>query len=488
MIKQKSLYSLSGCGRRLAVPPSWLGRETGQSHSIYKQKFLFRLFSLAFLLLTAVACGTDAPTPPAIPLLEETVIYHQLWDGNQLPAYGQCATEFMNAHPTIRIELLQTDWGSYWEDISRRMESGTAPDVFANHLTRLPQLSENGQLLDIQPLVLQDGINPDDYLGGLADLWLKEGIRYGLPKDWDTMAVIYNKQMVEAAGIDPAALNSWTWNPQDGGSFETIAAQLTLDENGRSPHDPEFNSQAVSQYGFLPFTYGSGSAYGQAEWSHFAVSNGFRFLDDAAVPRYRYDDPQLIETVDWLAGLSLNKGIAPPFAGSVERGSGIMFVQGEGALIVDGSWMISWYANNAPFPVGFAPLPAGPNGRKTMLNTVADSIWVGTSHPEEAWEWVKFVASPACAQKVGNFGVVFPAQEAGMQAVMAAYQGRGLDVTAFTQDSFNPASTFLFPITPRGDEVRRIMTQTLDEIFLGTAVATEALPAANAQINALFTQ
>lgn len=453
-----------------------------------KQKNLYRLFSFAFLLPLIAACGIDTPTPPAIPLLEETVIYHQLWDGNQLPAYGQCATEFMNANPTIRIELLQTEWGSYWDDISRRMEAGTAPDVFANHLTRVPQFSEKGQLLDVQPFVLRDGLNPDDYLGGVADLWQKDGVRYGLPKDWDTMAVIYNKQMVDAAGIDPAALRTWTWNPQDGGSFETIAAQLTLDENGRSPHNPSFNPQTVTQFGFLPFTYGSGSAYGQAEWSHFAVSNGFRFLDDSSLLRYRYDDPRLIETVDWLAGLSLNKGIAPSFTESVERGSGIMFVQGNGAMIVDGSWMISWYANNAPFPVGFAPLPMGPNGRKTMLNSVADSIWSGTSHPEEAWQWVKFVTSPACAQKVGNFGVVFPTQEAGMEAALAAYQGRGLDVSAFTQDSFDPASTFLFPITPHADKVGEIMTQTLDEIFMGTAVAAEALPAANEQINALFTE
>ena len=123
-----------------------------------------------------------------------------------------------------------------------------------------------------------------------------------------------------------------------------------------------------------------------------------------------------------------------------------------------------------------------------MLNSVADSIWAGSSHPEEAWEWVKFVASPACAQKVGNFGVVFPAQEAGMEAAMAAYQGRGLDVTAFTQDSFDPANTFLFPITPHADEVGEIMTQALDQVFLGTAVAAEVLPAANAQVNALFTK
>lgn len=445
-----------------------------------------RLAGLLFMLAFAAACRPAAGELPTVPLLQETIIYHQLWDGNQLPAYAQCATDFMNANPTIRVELLQTEWGSYWEDISRRMAAGTAPDVFANHLTRLPQFIENGQLLDLQPLMARDRLTAAHFLSGLPELWQEDEVRYGLPLDWDTVAVIYNREMVEDAGIDPAALENWQWNPQDGGSFETVAAELTLDANGRTPTDPDFDRQTVTQYGFLPFTYGSGSAYGQAEWSHFAASNGFQFLADSSQVQYRYDDPRLVETVNWLASLSLEKGIAPPFAESVERGSGIMFVQGEGAMIVDGSWMISWYANNAPFPIGFAPLPAGSQGRKTMFNSAAVSVWAGTQHPEEAWKWVKHVASPACAQRVGNFGVVFPAQEAGMQASLAAYGGRGLDVTAFTQDGFNPATTFLFPVTPQADAVGNIMGQALDEIFLGTAVAAEALPAANEQINALF--
>ncbi|WP_420631148.1 ABC transporter substrate-binding protein [Candidatus Leptofilum sp.] len=452
-----------------------------------KDPLLYRLSNLILLLLV-VACGAEEAELPTIPVINETVIYHQLWDGNQLPAYAQCATDFMNANPTIRIELLQTEWGLYWEDISRRMEMGTAPDVFANHLTKLVQFSEAGQLLDLQPLLARDGLNPDDYLGDLANLWVRDGLRYGLPKDWDTVAVIYNKQMLEAAAIDLAELNSWHWNPQDGGSFEAVAARLTLDGNGRSADTPDFDPQTVTQHGYLPFTYGSGSAFGQAEWSHFAVSNGFHFLADGSGIQYRYADPQFIETVDWLARLSLEKGIAPSLAESVERGSGIMFVQGEGAMIVDGSWMISWYANNAPFPVGFAPLPVGPNGRKTLLNTAADSIWAGTQNREEAWRWVTYAASPACAQKVGNFGVVFPAQEAGMQAALATYQGRGLDVSPFTENRFEANGTFLFPMTPHTEQIGEIMSRTLDEIFLGTAVAAEALPQANAQINALFAE
>ena len=32
-----------------------------------------------------------------------------------------------------------------------------------------------------------------------------------------------------------------------------------------------------------------------------------------------------------------------------------------------------------------------PNGRKSMFNGLADSIWVGSKHQDEAWKWVKFL-------------------------------------------------------------------------------------------------
>ena len=37
--------------------------------------------------------------------------------------------------------------------------------------------------------------------------------------------------------------------------------------------------------------------------------------------------------------------------------------------------------------------PLVPKDVKSMFNGLADSIWSGTEHPEEAWEWVKYAAS-----------------------------------------------------------------------------------------------
>ena len=93
----------------------------------------------------------------------------------------------------------------------------------------------------------------------------------------------------------------------------------------------------------------------------------------------------------------------------VQQRGRIAFLAGDAALITDGSWQIGTYVNDAPFDVGFVPLPVGPQGRKSMLNSVADSIWAGTPHPEAAWAWVTYLGSVDCQLIVGEYAVTFPA-------------------------------------------------------------------------------
>ena len=92
---------------------------------------------------------------------------------------------------------------------------------------------------------------PTFTLGGLYELWGKEGKQYGLPKDWDTIALIYNKEMLAKAGVDPKELENLTWNPQDGGTFGQLIAKLSIDEAGNNGLSPNFNPKKVKQYGLL---------------------------------------------------------------------------------------------------------------------------------------------------------------------------------------------------------------------------------------------
>jgi len=52
-------------------------------------------------------------------------------------------------------------------------------------------------------MVTADNVNLKQYVSD-PELWVKDGKRYGLPKDWDTIAIFYNADMLAKAGADTA--------------------------------------------------------------------------------------------------------------------------------------------------------------------------------------------------------------------------------------------------------------------------------------------
>ncbi|NUM47630.1 MAG: sugar ABC transporter substrate-binding protein [Anaerolineales bacterium] len=455
--------------------------------SLYSVLMLLIVMSMILTACTPAATEEPAAEEPAAeePAATEPVtIRYTMWDANQLAPYQACAAAFHEKFPNITVNVEQAGWDDYWNAIQTGFVSGDAPDVFTDHLAKYPEFAVKEQILDIQPLVERDGVDTSIYLPGLADLWVREGKRYGLPKDWDTIAVFYNADMLAAAGIDPSIMETWTWNAQDGGTFEETIAKLTLDANGNNGLSPDFDKENVKQYGFIH--QGGGGFAGQTQWSMFAVSNGFKFTDGPWTTKYYYDDPKLAETLAWYYSL-VEKGYAPTVEAMTGVGADGFFFAGNGALTTQGSWMVGGYLENSTFPVGFGLLPIGPEGRKSMFNGLADSIYIGTQHPEESWEWVKFAASPDCANIIGDSGVVFPAQQSGVERNLATREAAGVDVSAFTILALDPNATFLFPITDNGAEIGNIMTPIMDSIMLGEADPFTVLKDANEQVNATRT-
>jgi multiple sugar transport system substrate-binding protein len=436
------------------------------------------------LLFTLVAVLV---LPAALTRAQDAVtIRYGMWDPNQVAPYQKCADGFTKANPNITIKIEQQGWLDYWTGVQTAFVAGDAPDVITDHLAKYPEFARLQQIVDIQPLVDRDKVPTDIYYPGLADLWTREGKRYGLPKDWDTIGIIYNVEAVKKAGVDPEVMKTWTWNAKDGGSFGEVVAKLTLDSNGNNGLSDKFDKTKVVQYGFnIADDTGWGGGTGQPEWSAFAVSNGFKYNNGVWGDKYYYDDPKLAETLQWFADLSLKKGYAPPYADAKSLNKPALFQSKKVAMTIDGSWQIGTYASSE-FPVAFGRLPAGPNGRKSMFNGLADSIFVGTKHMEEAWKWVKYLASADCQNIIGEGGVVFPAIASGVAKSLEVRKAKGIDVTAFTDQAAEKDGTFLFPITDHASEINTIMTEADDNIALGKMDAATALKAANDEVNKLF--
>ncbi|MFI7311928.1 ABC transporter substrate-binding protein [Streptomyces hygroscopicus] len=429
---------------------------------------------------TLVSCGSSDDDTAG----SRTTIDYWLWDDLQLPGYQDCATAFHRANPDITVKITQTAWNQYWQNLTVELVSGDAPDVWANQSTYYPQYAAGGQLLDLQPLVDRDKVDLSAYQPGLTGVWVKDGKRYGLPKDWDTMALVYNTTMLQKQGVDAGQLNDLTWNPSDGGTLEKVIAKATVDTKGRNGLDPGFDKDQVKTYGFLA-EWADGSQ-GQNGWGDFAASNGFTFLDkNPWGTHYQYDDPKLAETIAWFKHL-IDKGYAPPLDKKSALANSELLMAGKGAMMVTGSWTISTFTKpKVKQKFAFAPLPTGPAGRKSALNGSSDAIWAGTKHKEQAWKWVKFLASPECQNLVAQRGIVFPALKTATRKALAVHRARGEDVHVFTDAAAAKDGTFLLPVTENGTEISPIVQDAIQSAILGEASPEAALKSANDKANDL---
>lgn len=418
---------------------------------------------------------------PAVVQAQQTTINYWMWDAPQLPVYQQCAAAFQKENPDIKVNITQSAWDQYWTSLQTALISGDAPDAFANHLTRLPEMAANDIIQDLKPLIDKDKYDIAGYQQGLLDSWTKDDAIYGLPKDWATVAIAYDSDQLKAAGLKPEDMAKLDWNPKDGGSFAKVIERLTVDAKGKRGNEEGFDPNNIKTFGFVTNNL---SAHGETEWSYLAATTGWKFIDEPWGTQYHYDDPRLVATLNWLRALSRDKHHMPTAEQSGRLGAETLMFSGRGALTVTGSWLISLYHQSKPSVV-FAPVPAGPEGRKTMFNGLADSIWTGTEQPEAAWKWVKFLGSDACQSIVADAAVVFPARSAQLDRTIAAYKKKGIDVSAFTEVA-KPETTFPFPITDHGNEISAIAKSALDRVMLGQGDTAELMKKANEEINDLF--
>jgi multiple sugar transport system substrate-binding protein len=412
-------------------------------------------------------------------------ISYWLWDTNQQPAYQQCADDFKR-ESGITVKIQQYGWADYWKNLTTGFASATAPDVFADHLSYFPEFVSQGQLLDISDRVKADKLDLGIYQKGLADLWVgQDGGRYGLPKDFDTVATFYNEKMLSDAGVNTNDLSNLSWNTSGSGSFEKLVAHLTIDQNGKRGDQAGFDKTKVKVYG-LALSGNGLNASGQQTWAPYALSNSWYFGDKTPwTTKWNYDSASFVDTMSWYKTL-IDKGYMPSVDIALSEQDPLNgYLAGHYALVTDGSWMNSSYLGQSAVPTKVFPTPTGTDGKRASLfNGLSDGIWKGTKNPDAAWKWVKYLGSTACQDVVAKSAVVFPAIKTSTDKALQAFKDKGWDVSGFTVQ-VTDETTKLLPIADHWSDVNDTMTATIEAYLKGT-VGASAFKDANAKVNALF--
>src|SRR5215207_6232102 len=133
---------------------------------------------------------------------EEIKITYGFWDDAQRAAVEQQIAAFKELHPNITVEPQVVPWDDYWTKLQTGVAGGSTYDVFWMNARNLPVYASQGALVPIQPLIDDESIDADAYPEALRRIYTFDGTVYGIPRDFDTIALFYNKDLFDKAGVE----------------------------------------------------------------------------------------------------------------------------------------------------------------------------------------------------------------------------------------------------------------------------------------------
>ncbi|MEU4425344.1 extracellular solute-binding protein [Actinoplanes sp. NPDC024001] len=325
------------------------------------------------LAFSIAACGGDkkeestgaAKVDPASLSAELT-----WWDTsdakNEGPAFKELITKFNQTYPKVKINYQSVPFGDAQNKFKTAAQAKTgAPDILRAEVAWVPEFASLGHLyaLDGSDLLADES----DYLEAPLASNKFDGKTYGVPQVTDSLALLYNKELVEKAGVTV---------PKTWAELKT-AAQTIKSKTGT-------DGLYVNAAGYftLPFMYGEGGD-----------------VVDTASKKITVNSEQNV------AGLKIAKDLIDSGASvkpSATDSYGTMmtlFKEKKVAFIINGPWEVNNIKTAPAFGgvenLGIAPVPAGSAKAAAPIGGHNYVIWSGV--PQEkapaAVEFVKFLNS-----------------------------------------------------------------------------------------------
>jgi multiple sugar transport system substrate-binding protein len=400
-----------------------------------------------------VVTATPGPTEPPEPV--EITYYTFSAAPDHLKEMDQMVQAFEASHPSIKVNVETAPFADYFTKLQTLIAGGTAPDVFELNYENFVTYADKGLLLDLSPMMKEDTtLDPAVYSERANQAFSYNGMQLGLPSTFSTVMLFYNKDLFDKAGLDyPTA--DWTWD--------------NVVEAGKKLNDP-----ANGVWGLY-----SGIQF----WEFYkkAAQNNCQFFNEDKT-EVLINSPECVQALQTMVDMVKVHKIQPSTEDMAGQSDGDMFTTGKLAMDVTGIWMFSAY-KDAPFQWDITVEPGMAN-KATHFFANDASIFAATKHPQEAYEWVKFLTSdPEVAKIRIASGWELPALKdpALFQDYLSQTPPENRQAVI---DSLQYA--VVPPVIVRQSEMQDAIGKLLEQVMLDQLTPQEALDQAKVQIEELL--
>jgi multiple sugar transport system substrate-binding protein len=328
-----------------------------------------RYFTL--LVVVALSVATFATTARAADPVQLTL---EGWSSSpsENTLLQQIVDTFNKDNPDIQVKLNQVP--DYDTTLAKDLASGSPPDVFYVDSFKLPDLVNAGALMAIGDKLQ----NVDDFYPSLKAAFTYNGTFYCPPKDFSTLALFVNTDMLAKANLKAPT----TWDEL----AAAAKAMTTKDVAGIVlPND-------------------------LARWIVFLYQAGGSVTDDA-LTKMTINSPEGLQALKFYTDLYLN-GYAKTPQDLGAGWAGEAFGKAKAAMAVEGNWLVPPMTSDYPtVKYNVVELPAGPKGKATMAFTVCYAMPASGKNTDSALKLVNYLTGPDGMKAWTDLGLAMPTRQ-----------------------------------------------------------------------------
>ncbi|MBE9915580.1 sugar ABC transporter substrate-binding protein [Paenibacillus donghaensis] len=308
------------------------------------------------------------------------------------------ADQFNETHPNIKVTFEPVPGDGYATKLTTSLAAGQAPDVFLIGEGDYFKYVDKGVVEPLDDFIKSDSsFKTDIFQPDLINMGKINDKLYYLPKDFNPLALWYNKRMFDEAKI-PYPNEKWTWD-----DMISTAQKLTKkDDKGKVK---EFGFNATKwEYPIYIYLWLNGTDIGNEDGTK---AEGFMNSDKTVAAMEKY--------------VALTKGdnrVSPtPQDTETLGGDSSMFMTDKLAMMITGRWVKS-DLDKSDVQYGSALIPTGANGERASI--IAAAGWAMNAngkHKKEAFELMKWLSGTEAQKARSEKGQVLPATIAELDQV-----------------------------------------------------------------------
>ncbi|MBP3962804.1 ABC transporter substrate-binding protein [Paenibacillus lignilyticus] len=354
-----------------------------------------------------------------------TISFWFPWGGGfQQEFHDTVVVPFEKANPDIKVKMRfveNSDNSQASDKLLTAIAGGRAPDVAMIDRFLVSEWAAMGALEDLSSDVIRDDMARIYY----RNIWPETQYNnktFALPWNVDSRAMLYNKTMMEEAGLDPNK------PPTTIAELDAMAEKMFI-QNKKGTYE---------QVGFVPwmaqgFLYAHGWNFG-GQWE----KNG----------ELTPSDPENIKALEWMQGYAKKydaKKLAS-FSDAIRQSGANPFTSGKVGFIYEGNWLLN-DMDDVNFEWGIAPMPTEQGDQAvTWAGGWSFAMPKGAKHKEQAWRFIKYAAG-----KEGGFLWAGRGQTYDLSSIPEVNKKLGLDKKSNLEVFVNLLEhAYIRPVSPIG--------------------------------------